>query len=174
MKFEKIKSLLPDYAKDTKLNLSYLSNETILEENAFAGIVLTSCLTTQNKKMISMALDEASDILSKSELNASYLAASLMAMNNIYYRSIHLLSNNDLASMPANLRMNAMASHGIDEINFELWCFAASAIKGCGICLDSHEQELRKKEVNSSKIQAALRIASVINAASLSINASEI
>ena len=153
MKFEKIKSLLPDYAKDTKLNLSSLSNETILEENAFAGIVLTSCLTTQNKKMISMALDEASDILSKSELNASYLAASLMAMNNIYYRSIHLLSNNDLASMPANLRMNAMASHGIDEINFELWCFAASAIKGCGICLDSHEQELRKKEVNSSKVK---------------------
>ena len=114
MKFEKIKSLLPDYAKDTKLNLSSLSNETILEESTFAGIVLTSCLSTQNKKMISMALDEASDILSKSELNASYLAASLMAMNNIYYRSIHLLSNNDLASMPANLRMNAMASHGID------------------------------------------------------------
>ena len=54
MKFEKIKSLLPDYAKDTKLNLSSLSNETILEESAFAGIVLTSCLTTQNKEMISM------------------------------------------------------------------------------------------------------------------------
>ena len=170
MKFEKIKSLLPDYAKDTKLNLSSLSNETILEESAFAGIVLTSCLTTQNKEMISMVLDEASDILSESELNASYLAASLMAMNNIYYRSIHLISNKNYQSMPANLRMNAIASHGIDEIDFELWSLAASAIKGCGMCLDSHENVLVKKEVSANKIQAALRVASVINATSLSIN----
>ena len=90
MKFEKIKSLLPDFAKDIKLNLSSLSNETILNENTFAGTVLTSSLTTQNKFLTEMIVEEAIEILSEKELNAAYTAASLMAMNNIYYRSIHL------------------------------------------------------------------------------------
>tara|TARA_B100000575_G_scaffold290953_1_gene295729 strand:- start:2488 stop:3012 length:525 start_codon:yes stop_codon:yes gene_type:complete len=170
MKFEKIKSLLPDYAKDIKLNLSSLSNETILEKNTFTGTVLTSSLTTQNKYLTEMIVEEAREILTDKELNAAYTAASLMAMNNIYYRSIHLISNKNYQSMPANLRMNAITSHGIDEIDFELWSLAASAIKGCGMCLDSHESVLVKKEVSSNKIQAALRIASVINAANLSLD----
>ena len=33
MKFDKIKSLLPDYAKDIKLNLSSLSNIVYSEKN---------------------------------------------------------------------------------------------------------------------------------------------
>lgn len=167
MKFEKVKSLLPEYAKDIKLNLSSLSNEAILNENTFAGTVLTSSLTTQNKFLTEMIVEETIEILSEKEFDASYTAASLMAMNNIYYRSIHLISNKNYQSMPANLRMNAIASHGIDEVDFELWSFAASAIKGCGMCLDSHENILVKKQVSPNKIQAALRIASVINATSV-------
>ena len=38
------------------------------------------------------------------------------------------------------------------------------------MCLDSHENILVKKEVSANKIQAALRVASVINATSLSID----
>ena len=170
MKFDKIKSLLPDYAKDIKLNLSSLSNETILEKTTFAGTALTSSLTTQNRLLTENIVEEAKEILSDKELSASYTAASLMAMNNIYYRSIHLISNKNYQSMPANLRMNAMASHGISEVDFELWSLAASAIKGCGMCLDSHENILVKKNVHASKIQAVIRIASVINAASLTLN----
>ena len=93
MKFDKIKSLLPDYAKDIKLNLSSLSNETILEKTTFAGTALTSSLTTQNRLLTENIVEEAKEILSDKELSASYTAASLMAMNNIYYRSIHLISN---------------------------------------------------------------------------------
>ena len=125
-----------------------------------------------DKPLIQYAVEEAIEILSEKEINAAYTAASLMAMNNVYYRSIHLISNKNYQSMPANLRMNAIASHGIDEIDFELWSLAASAIKGCGMCLDSHENVLVKKEVSANKIQAAIRIASVINAASLSLDSS--
>ena len=114
-----------------------------------------------------MIVEETIEILSEKEFDASYIAASLMAMNNVYYRSVHLISNKKYQSMPANLRMNAIASHGIDEVDFELWSFAASAIKGCGMCLDSHENILVKKQVSPNKIQAALRIASVINATSV-------
>ena len=37
---------------------------------------------------------------------------------------------------------------------------------GCGACMDAHEGELRKHGVANTQVQAALRIASVVHAAS--------
>jgi alkyl hydroperoxide reductase subunit D len=41
------------------------------------------------------------------------------------------------------------------------------------MCLDSHEEELRKRAVSSQVIQTALRIAAVVNAASRIVAAEE-
>jgi alkyl hydroperoxide reductase subunit D len=69
--------------------------------------------------------------------------------------------------------MNVIANPGVDKNDFELWCTAVSAINGCGMCLDSHEEELRKRAVSTQVIQAALRIAAVVNAASRIVVAEE-
>jgi alkyl hydroperoxide reductase subunit D len=61
----------------------------------------------------------------------------------------------------------------VDKNDFELWCTAVSAINGCGMCLDSHEEELRKRAVSTQVIQTALRIAAVVNAASRVVVAEE-
>jgi alkyl hydroperoxide reductase subunit D len=37
-------------------------------------------------------------------------------------------------------------------------------VNGCGACLDSHEEELRKRDFKAAQIQAALKIAAVVNA----------
>jgi alkyl hydroperoxide reductase subunit D len=87
-------------------------------------------------------------------------------MNNVYYRSLHLLSNGEYKTLPARLRMNILANPGVDKADFELWSTAVSAVNGCGMCLDSHEAELKKHGVPTQSIQAALRIAAVVNAAS--------
>jgi alkyl hydroperoxide reductase subunit D len=39
-----------------------------------------------------------------------------------------------------------------------------SAINGCGLCIDSHEAELRKHGLTSAQIQTAVRIAATVNA----------
>ena len=52
------------------------------------------------------------------------------------------------------------------KLDFELWSTAVSAINGCGMCLDSHEAELRKHGVSATQIQAALLIAAVVDAVS--------
>ena len=39
-----------------------------------------------------------------------------------------------------------------------------SAINGCGVCLDAHEEELRKRDWPATHVQAGLRIAAVIAA----------
>jgi lipoyl-dependent peroxiredoxin subunit D len=84
-------------------------------------------------------------------------------MNNIYYRFHHLSKNEKYATLPARLRMNVIRSHGVDPIDFELWCLAVSAINGCGKCVDSHERVLREKGITEETVNAAIRIASVIH-----------
>ncbi len=66
--------------------------------------------------------------------------------------------------MPAKLRMNAIATHGIDKDDFELFSLAVSAINGCGMCIDSHERVLQQHGVKAETIQAAARVAAVVNA----------
>jgi alkyl hydroperoxide reductase subunit D len=61
--------------------------------------------------------------------------------------------------------MNILANPGVDRADFELWSLAVSAINGCGMCIDSHEQELRKAGLRPEQIQAAVKIASVVHAA---------
>ncbi len=60
--------------------------------------------------------------------------------------------------------MNVIANPGVDKGDFELWSLAVSAVNGCGMCLDSHEEELRKRNFTPTQIQTALRIAAVVNA----------
>lgn len=87
-----------------------------------------------------------------------------MGMNNIYYRFIHLASEKEYQTMPPRLRMNVMANPGVEKADFELYSLAVSAVNGCGMCIDSHEIELRKAGLTGSEIQAAVKIASIIHA----------
>ena len=62
--------------------------------------------------------------------------------------------------------MNLLANPGVDKVDFELWSTAVSAVNGCGMCLDAHEAELNRHGVPNTAVQAALRIAAVVNAVS--------
>jgi lipoyl-dependent peroxiredoxin subunit D len=66
--------------------------------------------------------------------------------------------------------MNVMAKPGVDKADFELWSLAVSAVNGCGMCIDSHEQVLRQHGVSTEAIQAAVRIASVVHAVAATLD----
>ena len=87
-----------------------------------------------------------------------------MGMNNIYYRFLHLVEDGEYQTMPARLRMNVIANHGIDKIDFELISLAVSAVNGCGLCVTSHEKKLRSHDVSREAIQSAVRIAATVHA----------
>jgi len=148
-----------DYAKDIRLNFStHLRQQTDLTPQQAWGTVLASAIATGNAALIAAAFEQSREFLS------AKAAATIMAMNNIYYRFQHLASNKKYATIPAKLRMNAIRTHGSDPVDFELWCTAVSAINGCGACVDSHEKVLREKGVAEEKILAAVRIASIVHA----------
>src|SRR5215471_15706010 len=164
MSLESLKAQLPDYAKDLKLNLSSLASETLLSEQQKAGAFVASALAARNPAVTEALIAEFAPRLSPEALTAAKAAASIMAMNNIYYRFTHLASAPDYRTMPARLRMNVIAKPGVDKADFELWCLAVSAINGCGVCIDSHEKILRDAGFSAEQIQAAVRIAACVHA----------
>jgi alkyl hydroperoxide reductase subunit D len=166
MSLDALRETLPAYAKDLSLNLSSLANETVLSDQQKWGAFVASAHAVGQRALIRAAEDAAAAAgLSPEAANAAKAAAAIMGMNNVYYRSLHLLSNPEYRTLPARLRMNAIANPGVEKADFELWCTAVSAINGCGMCLDSHEAELKKHGMPAQQVQAALRIASVVNAA---------
>ncbi len=170
MTLDTLRDTIPDYAKDLKLNLSSLLNDTVLTEQQRWGTLLATALAARNEALIAAVAEEAARHLTPAALTAAKAAASIMAMNNIYYRFTHLASDPDYATMPARLRMNVIANPGVDKVDFELWSLAVSAINGCGKCIDAHDQVLRKAGISREAIQQAVRIASVIHAVAATLD----
>lgn len=154
---------VPAYAKDLKLNLSSLLQQQELNEQQIWGTVAVSAIASRNPQVIQVLVSEAALHLSPAALEAAKSAAAIMGMNNIYYRFQHLATNLKYATLPARLRMNVLRNHGIDPVDFELWCLAVSAINGCRLCVDSHEQVLHGKGMSEESVLAAVRLASVIH-----------
>jgi alkyl hydroperoxide reductase subunit D len=164
---------LPEYAKDLKLNLSSLAGEAALNDQQRAGTFVAAALATRQPLVIAAILDEFAPQLSTAALTAAKSAAAIMGMNNIYYRFVHLVSAADYKTLPAKLRMNVIGRPGVEKVDFELWSLAVSAINGCGMCVDSHERALRQAGVGVDAIQAAVRIAAVVNGIATTVAAEE-
>ncbi len=164
---ESLKAAIPDYAKDVKINLgSLLSQENqVLTTKQVFGSALTSAYVTKEKTLIKILENEVQNILSEVEVKAVKTAASLMAMNNIYYRFLHISADKEYSQMPAGLRMQGIVNHGIDKIDFEIFALAASIINGCGMCIDAHANQLTKHGVTKSQVQMVAKIAAVVNSA---------
>ena len=155
---------LPDYAKDLRLNIGSLLNDQSLGDQRKYGLLLTCAHGTGYRPIVAAAEAEAAGKLSPEAANAARAAAAVMAMNNVYYRFVHLSSNPEYATMPAKLRMNVIGSPGIGKDDFELFSLAVSAMNGCGMCIDSHERQLQQHGVKPEVIQTAARVAAIIKA----------
>ena len=171
MSLDTLKARLPDYAKDIKLNLGSVLTPGHLNETQVWGTALASAIAARNAEVTAAIAAEAKAKLSPQVHAAAQSAAAVMAMNNIYYRFTHLLPEGGYGKLPARLRMNAIATHGIEKRDFELFSLAVSAINGCGLCLEAHEREVLGKGASREQVQDAVRIAAVIHAAATVLDA---
>lgn len=172
MSLSDLRNSLPDYAKDLKLNLdSVLSDAGSpgLDGKQIRAIALASAIASRHKPLAAAIEAFAVEKLSPEEINGAKAAAAVMAMNNIYYRATHLIQNEEYGQLRAGLRMNVMASPGIDKMTFELASLAVSAINGCGACMDSHEKVVRKHEVSAQGVQSSLKIGAVVHAVAVTL-----
>jgi alkyl hydroperoxide reductase subunit D len=171
MSVETIRAALPDYARDLKLNLSSVLTPGSLTEQQVWGTALASAVASRNTALLQAIAEEAQARLSPAAFNAAKAAAAIMGMNNVYYRFTHLVGSPDYRTMPARLRMNVIGNPGVDKLDFELWSLAVSAINGCGMCLEAHDREVIAKGATREMVQDAVRIASVIHAVAVVLDA---
>jgi alkyl hydroperoxide reductase subunit D len=164
MSLKQFADTLPEYAKDLRLNISSILSDQLLGDNRKLGLLLACAHGSGYRPLVAAAEAEIEGKLDDQYANAARGAAALMAMNNVYYRFVHLASNPEYGTMPAKLRMNFIGSHGIDKDDFELFSLAVSAMNGCGMCIDSHERVLQQHGVKADTVQAAARIGAVMKA----------
>lgn len=163
MSVENLSGMIPEYAKDLRLNLTSLFRQTELNETQMWGVVVACAMACRNGLLIEELLPEAATHLNEKSMEAAKAAAAMMGMNNIYYRFGHLSSNTKYRELPARLRMNVIRTHGADPVDFELWCLAVSAINGCSVCVDSHERVVREKGMSEEAVLTAIRLASTLH-----------
>ncbi len=166
-----IKELIPDYAKDIRLNIDGTIARSSLEGNDAVGVALAAAFAAKCRPIIDLIL--ASGALAPVESDAVLTAASLMGMNNVWYPYLEMAGDADLKGQPAQLRMNAYASNGgVDKRRFEMYALAASIVGKCHFCVKSHFELLRKEGMSALQLRDVGRIAAVVHAAAQVIAAS--
>lgn len=162
-----IKEALPDYAKDTRLNLDSVVGRSPLGSLA-DGIALAAAMTTGNGKLVTFI---SSTFENATERDAALTAAAIMAQNNVYYPFVEMAEDDQLKGLPAGLRMNAIANHGgTTKANFEAYSLAASIVGKCHFCVKAHYDTLKKEGWTTQQLQEVGKISSVINSVAKVLN----
>ena len=161
MSIENLKSGLPEFAKDLKLNLSSLARSTELNEQQLWGTFLATAAATRSATVLSEIADEARQHLSDEAFNAALGAASIMARNNVAYRAKEFLGD-DYTQVRMGLRMNIIANPGVEKADFELWSMAVSTINGCENCTAAHDDVIRKEGLTKEQAWEAVKIAATV------------
>jgi alkyl hydroperoxide reductase subunit D len=169
MSIDDLKTRIPDYAKDIRLNLGSIAGITSLTPQQLWGTALSTAIASRNPEVVRAIDAVASEHMTEQAKIAARSAAAIMAMNNIYYRFTHLAKHPDFLTLPARLRMNVIANPGVDKVDFELWSLAVSAVNGCGRCIEAHEDVLLKAGVSKEAIQDAVRVAAIIFSVSVTL-----
>ena len=165
---ESLKGALPDYAKDTRLNIDAVVLRSSLDPAVAEGCALAAAHATGNGKVVSVILAGFTD---STESSAAMTAASLMAQNNVWYPYVEMADDDQLKGLPAQLRMNAIASHGgTTKARFEAYSLAASIVGKCHFCVKSHYDTLKKEGYTAEQLRDIGRIAAVITAVSKVLN----
>ena len=165
-----IKEGLPEYAKDTKLNLDAVIKRSTLDPVEAQCCALAAVFATGNSKLwvwISQQIANPGD----PDVNAAITAASLMGMNNVWYPFVEMVEDEQLKGLPPQLRMNAIATHGgTTKARFEAYSLAASIVGKCHFCVKAHYDTLKKEGYSVEQLRDIGRIAAVMNSVAKVMN----
>lgn len=166
---EELRGTIPDVARDTRLNLQTVFEQGTLTAAQRWGVAIASAVAARNPRLRDALLADGRAAVSAEVIEDALAAASIMAMNNVYYRFRHMIGKESYGQMPARLRMQRIAKPATNKPDFELFCLAVSAINGCEMCIRSHEAVVVAGGITPEQIHDAVRLASVINAAAVSL-----
>lgn len=172
-----LKEALPEYAKDTKLNLDGVIKRSTLDPVEAEACALAALVATGNGKLLAWVLAntdlniKTDTVNNVKERDAAMCAASIMAQNNVWYPYVEMADDEQLKGLPAQLRMNAISTHGgTTKARFEAYSLAASIVGKCEFCISAHYKGLKAMGYTVEQLRDIGRIASVINSVAKVLN----
>jgi alkyl hydroperoxide reductase subunit D len=170
---EQLRAAIPDAAKDIRLNLQAVLRGGSLSEPQRWGVAAAAAVAARHPRLREAVLAAASTAAGAAVVEDARAAASLMAMNNVYYRFRHMVGKPIYGEKPAGLRMNRLMQPATSRVDFELMSLAVSAINGCETCVRAHEKTVTDGGLTADQVNDAVRIAATIYAAAVALEAGE-
>jgi alkyl hydroperoxide reductase subunit D len=154
------------YLRDLKLNLTSTLTSEHLSAKECALIGLSSAINNNNQVLTQYFTRYAEEQgATAAETAEAAGCASLLASNNVFYRFRHFTQKEKYSQIPARIRMQIMMKPVTGKEFFELMSLAISAINGCEMCVNAHEDSLIKMGSTEERIFDAVRIASLVTSA---------
>lgn len=151
------------YLRDLKLNFNSTLTSEYISEKECGLLGLSVATNNQNAVLINFYKAYALKFeASEDELAEAVSCASLLASNNIFYRFRHFTQKEKYTQIPARIRMQIMMKPVTSKEFFELMSLAISAVNGCEMCVNAHEDSLIKMNTKEERIFDAVRIASLV------------
>ncbi len=152
------------YLRDLKLNVNGVLNSSNMTRKEASLLALSVVVNEKNDVLISaftaMATREGA---TADEIAETHACASVMGVNNIFYRYRHYMHDNEYYNKtPAGLRMSVMMNPAMGKPLFELMSLVVSAVNGCERCVVSHEHSVKEQGATEPRIYDAIRLAGVI------------
>jgi alkyl hydroperoxide reductase subunit D len=166
---ETLRSAIPEVAKDLKLNLGSVLQPGNLTQDQVWGVAVATAIASRNPQLRQAVLEDALVTVAVGVVEDAKAAASLMAMNNVYYRFRHMIGNPEYAEKPARLRMQRLAQVATNKADFELFCLAVSTVNGCEMCVRAHEAVVREAGLSTEQVHDAVRIAATMHGVAVAL-----
>ena len=151
------------YLRDLKMNLktSLKSDNVTAKESALIGLAVAS---NENHEILVNYFAQLSreSGATEEELSEAIACASLLSSNNVFYRFRHFTGKEKYNQIPAKLRMNIMVNPVLGKEFFELVSLAVSAVNGCEMCVNAHENSLMELGAKEERVFDAVRLSAVI------------
>jgi len=152
------------YLKDMKLNVSsMLGSRHLARKEAY--LIALSVAVTQKHNELTIAFENLAkkENATDEEIGETHACASIMAMNNMFYRFRHYMPDVEYYNkQPAGLRMSVLLNPVMGKGLFELISLVLSAVNGCERCVVSHERSVKEQGADEPRIYDAIRLGAVI------------
>ena len=154
---------VPEAAKDARLTLTGALQGNVLTPVQRAGVAMAAAMTAGADDLA----QAFSADLSPEDQAGVQTAVALMGMTNVWYTFVDFAADEQLSTIPPQLRMVSYAKHGgVAKVDFELYALAASLVGKCRPCISAHVRELRGLSVPTDALRDVGRIAASVNAVS--------
>jgi lipoyl-dependent peroxiredoxin subunit D len=172
---EELREALPEAARDLKLNLAaVLTQPSPLSDAQRWGVAVATAIATRNHRLRDAVIAEAALHVPREVIEDAQAAATIMGMNNVYYRFRHIIEKPVYSEKPARLRMNRLAKPLGSKLDFELFAMAVSAVNDCAACTRSHEKVVIDGGLTDEHVHDAARIAAVMSGMAIGLEVGEL